>query len=277
VLNFYLSVIQNQEKRTEYLGRLKNNNGKVIPVISSYLSLTGVTTSLQAQREKLSKDFSQIAIRTHYANLLDEWEEIIEAGLKDDYLIIDFDTLAPYPSPTVKKLMNKWKDYSKGKVIILRSAVNTEISNVGLDHNEIVYDVDNGLIDMYQNQLKAQGFADYVGIKKDDLTTGGTISPGFLLYDPTENNFFGFKGNIKDLAEFEETIVPAILQSAPAKNMRESELPYLQGNPGWAILESIKRGDESGKSQAKFKKIAMLHYLHCLKTRIEAGDLGQTE
>lgn len=274
VLSFYLGVIRDQKKRTDHLIELKDAADKIIPVISSYRTLTGEVDTLQSQRDSLEKFYNQIAVRTHYSSLLEEWEEIMQVTHDGDYLIIDFDTLAPYPSPTVKKLMAEWKNYTKGEVVILRSSINMDISNVGLDHNEIVYEVDNGLIDMYKGQLKAGGFADYAGVKKDDLTTGGTISPGFLLYDPTENNFFGFKGNIKDLSEFEETIVPAILNSEAARNMESSSLPYLKNNPGWAILESISRGEESGKSQAKFKKIAILHYLHCIKTRIESGDLG---
>lgn len=277
VLSFSLSVIRNQTQRTKHILKLKDSAKKIIPVISSYLLLTGNVDSLQQQRDQLKEYYSNVAIRTHYTTILDEWSEIVKVAEKGDYLIIDFDTLAPYPSPTVKKLMAKWKGYTKGEIIILRSAINTDISNVGLEHDEIVYDIDNGLIDMYEGQLNAGGFADYVGIKKDDLTTGGTISPGFLLYDPTENNFLGFKGNVKELSEFEETIVPAILNSQAAENMKKSPLPYLENNPGWEILKSIEKGNESGKSQAKFKKIAMLHYLHCIKTRIEAGELGQVE
>lgn len=47
-------------------------------------------------------------------------------------------------------------------------------------------------------------------------------------------------------------------------------------NPGYSTLLNISLGAESGKSQAKFKKIAMEHYLHCMQIKIENGDLSQT-
>lgn len=272
VLSFFLGVIRNLETRTNRLNELAGLHEKVIPVLSSYLTITGQTDSLTQQRALLNDAYATVAFRTSYIKLMDDWDEIVNVSNEGDFLIVDFDTLAPYPSPVVKKLRDKWRTYTKGDVIILRSSINMDITNVGLDHDDIVFEVDNGLLDMYKGALEAQCFGDYAGIKKDDLTTGGTISPGFLWYDPTENQFTGFKGNIKDLGEFESTIIPSLIDCAATKNMENSDLPYLEGNPGWEIIQSIHRGDESGKSQAKFKKIAMLHYLHCLKVRIEAGE-----
>jgi len=277
VLSFFLSVIRNLESRTNRLNELAEFHEKVIPVLSSYLTITGQADSLTQQKALLDDAYSTVAFRTHYTKIMDDWDEIIEVSNDGDYLIVDFDTLAPYPSPVVKKLREKWRTYAKGDVIILRSSINMDITNVGLDHDDIVFEVDNGLLDMYKGSLDAQAFGDYAGIKKDDLTTGGTISPGFLWYDPTENQFTGFKGNIKDLGEFESTIIPALIDSQATHNMQASELPYLEGNQGWEIIQSISNGIESGKSQAKFKKIAMLHYLYCLKVRIEAGKFDQTE
>lgn len=43
-------------------------------------------------------------------------------------------------------------------------------------------------------------------------------------------------------------------------------------NIGWRIIKDIKGGLEPGKSMAKFKRISMLHYLHCIKTKIELGE-----
>jgi len=49
-----------------------------------------------------------------------------------------------------------------------------------------------------------------------------------------------------------------------------------EDNPGYKTLLSIKDGEENGKSQAKFKKIALEHYLHCIQIKITKGDLIQT-
>ncbi len=275
VLSFYRGIIVDKTRRTAHLAELESQKEKIIPVVSSFISRTGESDSLSYQVEHLRPIYGQLAFRTFYSSLVEEWDEIDKATVDGDVVIVDFDTISPYPSPTVKRIMERWKKYKKGPVVILRSAINTDISNVGLEHGDVVFDVDNGLIDMYKNHLNAQAFGDYAGIKKDDLTSGGTISPGFLLYNPVQNNFTGFKGSVKELGEFEHTIVPAILESEAVSDMRASNLPYLEGNPGWDILMAISEGKESGKSQAKFKKIAMLHYLHCIKARIEAGEFDQ--
>lgn len=116
---------------------------------------------------------------------------------------------------------------------------------------------------------------DYAGIKKDDLTSGGTISPGFLFYDAVDNQFTGFRGSVKTLSEFEDTIVPAVINSEAVLRMQDSGLPYLDGNNwGWQTLLRIQYEGETGKSQAKFKRIAIEHYLHCMRTKIAGGELS---
>ena len=80
-----------------------------------------------------------------------------------------------------------------------------------------------------------------------------------------------------DLIEFETTIVPAVIASKSSERMQSDSLDYLgAGNKGWEIITNIKRGEynggESGKSAAKFKRISMEHYLHCMKVKISNGD-----
>ena len=48
---------------------------------------------------------------------------------------------------------------------------------------------------------------------------------------------------------------------------------WIENNAGIEKLESIRDNPEdSGKNQAKFKKISMDHHLHCMKTSIEQAD-----
>jgi hypothetical protein len=55
--------------------------------------------------------------------------------------------------------------------------------------------------------------------------------------------------------------------------MHTSSLDYLGvRNKGWQIIIDINKKKEKGKSPAKFKRIGMEHYLHCIKSRIENGD-----
>ena len=107
-------------------------------------------------------------------------------------------------------------------------------------------------------------------MKKDDLTSGGSISPGFILFDPYDNLYYGFKGLRPKLEEFENTIVPALLDSEMVHRLKRDFNIYLEGNLGFQTIERIYNKEESGRNQAKFKKISMLHYLHCLKTSIES-------
>ncbi|MDM8176404.1 hypothetical protein QT327_19000 [Olivibacter sp. 47] len=274
VIAFSRSVIASKERRTKYLQSLGEASPKMIPVISSYLHKTGEIDTLQWQEAHLRPNFPSIAFRVMYNQFNEDWPIINQLATAVDFIILDLDNIAPYPSPSVRQIMNAWRSFSTCPKIILRSAINTDIQNVGLDHGEVVFDIDNGLIDTYKQPLLGQCFGDYAGIKKDDLTSGGAISPGFLFYDAVDNQFVGFKGSVKELSEFKDTIVPAVINSEAAKRMQASGLPYLDDrNWGWQTLLRIQHEGETGKSQAKFKRIAMEHYLHCIRVKIEAGEL----
>ena len=279
VIYFTRAVISNKEKRTDYLKYLNPLNNKIIPVVSSFLNRTGEVDTIQYQVNELRPIYNSIAFRILFKHFIEDWKEITAVATKNDYIILDLDTLPPYPSPPIKQIVSIWRLFNTCPKIVLRSAINTDVQNVNLTHNEVVFDADNGLLDQYKPSFIANSFGDYAGIKKDDLTSGGAISPGFLFYDAVENQFVGFRGNggkgeTKYLSDFEDVIVPDVLNSKAVKDMQASGLPYLSAdNAGWQILNNINKGEESGKSQAKFKRIAIEHYLHCIKTKINAGLL----
>ncbi len=76
-----------------------------------------------------------------------------------------------------------------------------------------------------------------------------------------------------ELEEFKLTIVPAVISSEATRRMNADVLDYLGiDNVGWKIIQDIDFGIDSGKSPAKFKRISIEHYLHCLKSRITNGD-----
>lgn len=277
VLSFARAVSSNREVRTEKILSLQALNNKIIPVISSYTNRTGEADSVTLQVQSLRPHFQSIAYRILFSYFSEDWAQVSAVATEHDYIILDLDTIAPYPSPPMKQIINTWRTFETCPKIVLRSAIN-DIQNISLEHNEIVFDADNGLLETYESAFKAQAFGDYAGIKKDDLTSGGSISPGFLFYNPVNNQFVGFKGEVRSLSEFEDTIVPDVIACEAVTQMNESGRPYLdQNNLGWQTLQRIRNGEESGKSQAKFKKIAMDHYLHCVRTLINAGDLTQAE
>lgn len=269
VLSFSRRVIGQLDKRSDYINSLGARNEKIIPVVSSYLKKTGEINTITPQVASFRPVYSRIAFRIFYSSFLDDWHEIEAVCEEDDYLILDLDIIPPYPSsPVLRKIVDKLRYFNTCKKIVLRSAINSDIQNVSLNHDDVVYEADNSLSETFE-QFFASAFGDYCGIKKDDLTAGGTISPGFIYYDATENQYYGYTGNVKKLEEFENTIVPSVIESAATNRMIESGVSYLsEDNWGWQRLQSILRKDESGKSQAKFKRIAMEHYLHCMKMNL---------
>jgi hypothetical protein len=267
IIQFNRTVIQNLSNRIGFFKQFSSQASKIIPVISSLLLSTGETNTLKFQFEQLKDIFPNIAIRTFINTIDNDISDILEFIRHDaDFLIYDIDKI-PITSPVIKK-QKVHIDAVNARKIMVRSAINTDIQNVKLDHGEIVAEADNSLVELFDSR-GFQSFGDYVGIKKDDLSSGGTISPGFIFFDPFDNLYYGYKGNIKSLDEFELTIVPAVLNSEIVQRLRVRYPQYLTDNLGFELLERIGNGQETGKSQAKFKKISMEHYLHCIKTSVE--------
>lgn len=274
VLTFNRTVLSNIANRIAFYNSLDNSHGKIIPVVSTLQPKTGRTNTITDQVNQLRQTFPSIAIRTFTNTFSFDAAEITALLTNNDYLIYDIDEVVGLTSPLLKKDKAVLDQITAPYKIALRSAVRSDIQNVSLDHDQIVLDADNSLLDLY-TRMNFNAFGDYIGIKKDDLTAGGTISPGFIFYDPVDNLFYGYKGDIKNLDQFEKTIVPAVLNSTVAANMALNNPDYLNAdNVGWKILTDINSGTEAGKSQAKFKRIAMEHYLHCIRVLIQTGVIS---
>lgn len=269
ILKFSRGVIRHFDIRTEYLIQLADLNEKIIPIVSSYIKKTGEANTIKPQVDILRSAYRNIGFRLFYSTFLEDWSEVESITEENDYIILDLDTIPPYPtSPVLRKIVDKFRYFEKCTKIVLRSAINSDIQNVTLSHDDVVYEADNSLLETY-DRFFASAFGDYCGIKKDNLTAGGTISPGFIYYDAVENQYYGYTGNVKKLEEFETTIVPSVLGSQATKRMLDSGMLFLnESNWGWDSIQKIQNNEESGKSQAKFKRIAMEHYLHCIKTKI---------
>lgn len=274
VLYFNRTMLSNIERRMAFFESLASARERIIPVISSLFQKTGEAGTLNTQIQAVRNHFDTIAIRTFTSSFDTDFAEIQAHLAPDDILIYDMDTAQPL-NPLVKRHKTRLDVVQGAYKVAIRSAINTEIQNIKLDHGEVVADADNSLLDVFQTILGMDAFGDYTGIKKDDLNAGGTISPGFIFYDPLDNLFYGFKGEVKSLSEFETTIVPAVLSSPVVQRLLTEHSSFLSDdNPGYQQLLAIQAGAESGKSQAKFKRISMEHYLHCIRTKIQEGDFG---
>ena len=277
VNNFIIRVINNLETRCEYLNKLSKLSDKVIPVISSYLDKRKESNTISIQTKLLRPNYPKLAFRIYMSSLDEDIIEIKKIIEPNDYIILDIDKAPPFVTRPLKSKYDQLNEFKTITKIILRSAINSDVENVKLEHGKVILEADNSHIEPHvYSALNVNAVGDYVGIKKDNLTEGGSISPGFIYYDATENQFYGFKANIKDLKEFEDTIVPSVLKSQSTKRMISAKPPYLSNdNLGYKTLLSISKGTESGKNQAKFKRISMEHYIYCIKILIENGMMKQ--
>ncbi|MDF2159390.1 hypothetical protein [Algoriphagus sp. CAU 1675] len=269
VITFSRTVLESVPNRVDFFGQFAGIE-KVVPVISSLLNLLGEAETIKSQSESLRVQFPRLAYMTNpdsfEADML-EIESVIRLG--SDFFIYDLGTVSP-TNPIFRKHNRVLQDdrFNGLIKIIIRSALNSDIKNVGLDHDDVISEADNSLIETFERE-KFDAFGDYAGIKKDDLTAGGTISPGFIFYDPYDNLYYGFKAEEKKLSQFKDFIVPAVLGSVPFSRLQEQYPSFIEGNAGVKMLRDINTGIENGQNQAKFKKIAMQHYLHCMKVWIE--------
>jgi hypothetical protein len=275
VRKFFFSTITLLEERITYFKLFSSLSKKVVPVISILQPYSDEADTLIHQFENLKIYFPQIAIRIYIKQFDDTINEISKIELRENDLIIyDIDT-TDITNPLVKLHKTKLDFYNSAIFkIVIRSAINTEIQNVRLAHGEVIPQANNSLIELFALSCKFNGFGDFAGVKKDDISTGGTISPGFIFYSPLENMFYGFKGKTKSLSEFEDTIVPDVLSSEIILKLQRVGIDYLDNNLGYKKLLDIGTKIENGKSQAKFKWISIMHYLHSIKTKINRGEFN---
>jgi hypothetical protein len=271
-LDFLQTVVGNRKTRTSYMKKFESLASKVIPVISTYYGRTGEANSITLQANDLRTSFGILAFRTFPESFHRDILQIESILTKKDYVIMDWeDTLLDRSDEEQTVIIEKLLTL-KCNIIIHRNAVPKEMTNVSLIHTRVIDRIDNSLLDKYKD-FSGQGFSDYSGIKKDEINKGGAVSPGFIYYDAVNNQFYGYKSDVKKLSEFETTIVPAVISSAATTRMNTHALDYLgTANIGWGIIQRIHRREEPGGSAGKFKRIGMEHYLHCMKTRISNGD-----
>lgn len=280
VVRFLLSIVAKRSEKTKYLLKLKDIARKIIPVISTYSQITGEIDSIKLQEKDLRPHFTSIAYRTLPLTFENDLLQIEAIAQPQDFLIVDLnDYVADPEDEDIIPIVERLKAFKKCHITIVRSAMDHTITNVGLEPGLIVQEADNRLLNTYK-QLCGNSFGDYAGIKKDKVNDGRGKSPGFIFYNPVNNNFYGFRGSVnkegksnQDLDDFENIIIPAVMKSEIIKLIQSSELGFFNcNNRGWKILNDMhKRIDTKTKSPSKFKRISIEHYLHCLKTKIDAG------
>jgi len=280
VLKFMKEVVEHREVRTEFMLKLASLSEKIIPVISTYFHIANEKNTIRLQEADLRKTFRTLAFRTFPHSFDRDFAQIQDVIQVGDYLIFDIDdAVIDIEDPDVfQPRLAALHEKVGCQIVIVRNIVSCSIKNNEMVHGALIEEITNDVKDY--KLLNGTSFGDYAGIKKDPITKGGGISPGFIFYDPTKSGYYGYRGNVHEIAgkktglldDFERIIIPDVLKSASVLRMRISRHPYITDrNLGWSIMQSIELGRESGKSQAKFKRISMEHYIHCIETDIAAG------
>ncbi|HTN19785.1 MAG TPA: hypothetical protein VL125_04885 [Pelobium sp.] len=275
VISFMTSIVNKRELRTSFMKKFNVLSDKVIPVISTYFHKTNELNTIVSQANDLRPTYSTLCFRTCLSSYKNDILQIKKVFQSQDFILLDLENCeVDINDPEIEEMINVLSDFDKSHFFLIRSALDKNMTNIGMKHGEIIDTADNSLVVQFR-QLGAVGFGDYAGVKRDDLADGGTVSPGFVFYDVTTNNFYGFRGSKKPAIEdFENIIIPAVLSSEAVTRMNNSGREYLcEKNKGWSMLNGMDTHLESSKNQAKFKRVSMEHYLHCIRTIIEDGDL----
>lgn len=248
---------------------------KMVPVISSYHSITGETGSIKKQVDGLRPTFPRLAFRItakdpEFESELDQAEQYLTST---DHLFVDFDEITiSLQSDHIKELVGRLSKITICPVVVFRSAIPNTIKYKELRDDEEVPGSDNSLLTKYKN-LSASAFGDYVGIKKDLLRDGGgsdKTTYGCIYYDGTNNQYYGYKGSRPGYAAVKDSVIPSVISSQASERMLNSSMKYLgDGNKGWQLLHDDKTG-----TPGDLKRVSMEHYLYCMRAKIDAGHFS---
>jgi len=270
----FLTPMRTIENRVNFLSMLAPIE-KMVPVISSYHTITGESGSIGKQVEQLRAKFPRLAFRISAQDYAFESElDQVEPWLtKEDHLIVDYEeNYIDLKSDLIKEINKRLANISVCPIIALRSAIPHDLKYKDFENDEEIPETDNRLLRQYKF-LNASAFGDYAGIKKDLLTKGqgsDKITYGCIYYDGTNNTYYGYKGANPGYDALKESVIPMIINSQATSRMRESELHFIvDTNRGWRLLNNPATG-----RPGDLKRVSMEHYLHCIRTLIENGDFN---
>lgn len=244
--------------------KLSNYSTRLIPVIS-YLTDNVSFSRIFHEAEEYRKVFPRVAFRIKtqdFENIFSYIEDIIN---ENDLLLLDIES-ASHSNPVFKKIYKRISDSKKQKKfisIVINANRPETLTNKSMADGEPIAQIDNSLRESYSLNMmnRFNGFGDYACIVATLPSTGGTISPAGVFYS-NENNFFvSYTGRTPHLSEFPEYIAPSIVAS---EYWDEFEQEHHKKCPGCKEIIAIINGEKSGKNQAQWKMITMLHYIYTI-------------
>lgn len=246
------------------LAQLQDFGDRVIPVVS-YLPENISLDRITYESEELRHYFPRIAFRVK----VQEFDSIfthIQSLIKDsDFLILDIEA-ASHMSPVFKKIYKRIADSKRENnftSVIVNAHRPENLMNKDMVDGEPVAGIDNSLKELYSSQYmhRFDGFGDYACITAALPSMGGAISPVGIYYS-VENNFFvSYRGRAPQLSEFPKYIAPRIRES---EYWKEYEASHHCECPGCREIQDIIDGRKSGRNQAQWKMITMLHYIYTM-------------
>ena len=245
--------------------QLQTYREQVIPVIS-YLPEGSSLERISYETAHLRDMFPHLAFRIKMAEF-DAVFSHVETIVQSDYIILDIES-ASHTSPVFRKVYRRIDNSKKehGFISIIAKAHRPdELKNVEMEDGSPIADIDNSLMELYSSDyMRFSGFGDYACIAASLPTTGGTISPVGIYYSLENNFFIAYRGRAPLLSEFPEYIAPRIISSGYWDEFSENHHTHC---PGCREIEAVSNGALSGKNQAQWKKITMLHYIYTMYER----------
>ncbi|MEK4125689.1 hypothetical protein NSS60_01985 [Anoxybacillus sp. FSL W8-0382] len=264
VRNFINPIKVNPASRVNlFLNQQLLSLSHIIPVVTYDPTVPYQPGQVTHQEQLLRPHYKVLAFRifpNHLTQITQEMSSVIKDG---DIVIFDIDEASHY-HPSIRsnypivQAINPNVNY---KTVLLRSAIPRDLTNVGLANGQIVQEADNSLKTDYVN-FGFNAFGDYAGVKKDNLTDGGIISPGYLMYSWNSNCYYGFNGILKQAHTFETMVVPTIINS---QVWNEYNNTHKQSCMGCSAIIQISNGTKSGNSQPEWKGFAIGHYLYTME------------
>lgn len=239
-------------------------SSQVVPVIS-YLNGNTSLNRITHETTEFRRTFPNIAFRVKTQDFEHVFSHIENLVRENDIVILDIES-APHTNPVFKKIYRRISN-SKNQKNFLSVVVNANrpenLTNRSMADGEPIAQIDNSLkTSYYSDEMKNfDAFGDYACIVSSLPSTGGTISPAGVYYSNINNFFVAYKGRSAQLSEFPDYIAPSIVTSEYWREYSDSHYGLC---PGCQEILSILQKAKSGKNQAQWKMITMLHYIYTM-------------
>lgn len=243
---------------------LSQYGDRILPVVS-YLPESISLERIEFETSQYRKFFSHIAFRVKVQEFDHVFSCVENLILPNDYLLLDIES-ASHMSPVFKRVYRRIAESKKahGFTSVIINAHRPEgLTNKEMLDGEPIADIDNSLKELYSSAYmnKFDGFGDYACISAALPSTGGAISPVGIYYSNENNYFVAYKGRSPQLSEFPAHIAPRIVRSEYWEEFSDA---HHENCLGCKEIEEIVSGIKSGRNQAQWKMITMLHYIYTM-------------